>query len=252
MAAQTFFLLKKTPVLSNQYPFFIGLLTIFGYHFLSKNRFKKGVGWLAGLAAALLFFNNNWPVGRLPIGLIALSASYYFPAVRRLFPPFRRTDLGGNTPLRASTFGKPISIALVWAVVTVAPLFIFFEKNASSPALFLMLAERFFFIAALAIAYDLVDEVPDRAAGLATIPVRFGADFSKKLVIFLLFLALIVVVGEIIFGLYSIKIGAAISFSLFIAAFFVRAVPNNWPTADQKMLIDAAMILQFLGVWASL
>ena len=135
--------------------------------------------------------------------------------------------------------------------MTVFPLFFFFEMEGRALPLILMSVARFCFIGALALAYDLIDEKIDSGAGLPTIPVRHGADFTKKTIVGLCFTGLLAVGGLVAIGFYTLKIGAGIAVSFIAAAFLGQYLPLGWRNDDAKMLIDSMMVLQFLLVLLS-
>ncbi|MBX9853751.1 MAG: hypothetical protein K2X86_18560 [Cytophagaceae bacterium] len=90
---------------------------------------------------------------------------------------FNKIDL--NFSLRKVPLTKIFLLAYVWASVTAYfPCMILGETDFSSFSLFL---ERFFFILALAIPFDIRDYRSDKENKLLTIPTIFGVQWSKTL-----------------------------------------------------------------------
>lgn len=229
MTGRTLILLKSE---IDFYPFccFSGLATLVAYHFLNPIFWKKGLALLAGLAAASLFFWKNWPIdGNLAV-LLAVGFGYFFPKNR--------------SSIRRNTFCKPVAIALSWAILTVWlpadlhgdwPKFLFFE--------------RLFFIAALAIGYDLIDFERDLACRLATIPVRFGMKFSGRLIFWLLLAAVACSWNLWQADFYSKNQFLGMAVSLAATGFLLRRLAEKPGFREGKIWVDLMMVGQFLLTW---
>lgn len=227
MSNRTLFLLKNEV---DFYPFcwFSGLATLFAYHFSSPSFWKKRLAWLAGLAAAVLFFWKNWPIDGNLVVLLAVGFSYFFPKNR--------------SSIRRNTLSKPLAIALSWAILTV---WLPAELHGGDWPKFLFF-ERLFFIAVLAVGYDLIDFERDLASGLATIPARFGVKFSGRLIFWLLFAAAACSWNLWQTGFYSKDNLAGMAVSLLATGFLLRQLGEKPGLRGGKIWVDLMMVGQFL------
>jgi 4-hydroxybenzoate polyprenyltransferase len=209
---------------------FIGLATLFGYNFWNHKMILRVLGWATGVGAAVLFFLKKWSFDPSILFVFLLILAYYFPKK--------------NVAARSITFLKPLSIAAVWTICTVwLPEKLIFENPAH---FYSLLYQRFFFVAALAIGFDLVDFSIDSAAGLRTIPVRFGKVFARNLAFIFLFLAFVFAFFNPDFPQKRI---AALFLSLAVSGFLIQALMVEKMPNDAKIWIDSMMILQFFLVW---
>jgi len=122
-----------------------------------------------GVAGLLFFVNVN--VLAVLAALGAVSFAYSLPVLRHFTVGLK--DVG---------LSKVFLIALVWTCVTVLlpPL------EAGAPVLTrdveLLFAERFLFVFAISLPFDIRDRDRDAARGIRTIPVAVGVTRSKQLV----------------------------------------------------------------------
>lgn len=148
--------------------------------------------------------------------------------------------VGSWNGLRSVTFLKSVWLAFIWSLATVwIPLDFSLE-----PAIILLLAERFLFMLAICIIYNLRDMNYDDAGGVKTIPHQIGIPLTKVLCIFLLMLnqALVMIHP------YPFAVNVALSVSIALTVLMVVLAKRNGPWLFYTLLIDGSMILQFLLV----
>lgn len=212
---------------------------VFAYGFTHTNRRVKAGAWLAGLFGGLCFLfplvarpspgSWHWAVC-VPAALWLLYYGLRWP---------------GNAGLRGVPLAKPIVVALAWAWVTVmlpVPPEAWGKVGA-------ILLGRASFIFALALAYDLADMEYDRRQGLTTLAARLGVHQTFRLIFCALLLAALCCFANLYSNIYSKNMALALFNSLVFSAWWLRVLFRrtdwqNW----QKVLIDAAMLLQFLVV----
>lgn len=147
--------------------------------------------------------------------------------------------------LRDLHFLKIFLLAAVWAWITVWLPAAELQADDSRGVL-LMWLERFAFIFALVIPFDIRDLEIDRHTGVKTIPGALGV----KLSIFLAFLLLAAMMAFAALNNYSngVLTGLAISAGIsFLLILFARRVRHDYYFSG---LLDGMMILQFWMVWA--
>ena len=134
-------------------------------------RFLLGALLLACAGVAVLLFFVNAAVLGVLGALGAVSFAYSLPVLRNFTVGLK--DVG---------LSKVFLIALVWTCVTVLlpPL------EAGAPVLtrdvVLLFAERFLFVFAISLPFDIRDRERDATRGIRTIPVAIGVARSKQLV----------------------------------------------------------------------
>ena len=116
-----------------------------------------------------------------PLGIITFFYSYpFFYSKKCLFK------------LREIPYLKIFLIAFVWSASTIFLPAIHDDGKILNSHVLLLLAERFFFIFAIAIQFDIRDMQTDRDAGLKTIPILINRKNSFLLSYFSLFICLII------------------------------------------------------------
>jgi 4-hydroxybenzoate polyprenyltransferase len=94
--------------------------------------------------------------------------------------------------LREIPFIKIFLIALVWSVITIILPILYMEDTNINLNAVMMFAERFLFISAMAIPFDIRDMTADLNAGIKTIPLVFGEKTANRMsnVLMILFILL--------------------------------------------------------------
>lgn len=126
----------------------------------------------SGLVASYCLL-SFYPVEMVAVALMAVTSLLYsLPLLPR---GFRLKQLGVL---------KPIILAFVWTVMTV-----WLPSHQADPVLLsLVLARRFVFMLVLCLAFDVRDQGKDEIQGIRTVPVRWGASFTYRLIDLLLIL----------------------------------------------------------------
>jgi 4-hydroxybenzoate polyprenyltransferase len=188
--------------------------------------------FLAAFAGCILSFSamptvTAWPAA----AAAALTLGYVMPF--RIHGKRIRS-------LRHLPFLKSAVLAVAWTLVTAwLPLLAW---PAVHPQAGWILAERFFFIFALCIAFDIRDVRPDRQGGLKTIPVVFGVRAART--VLLVSLVIFFLCGwqhspSLVEGLLPFLLTAVITAGL--ALFGQRAGQNRY-----SLMMDSTMIVQFV------
>jgi len=116
-----------------------------------------------GLVISLFFIRIEILFVLLPLALLSFLYSIPFPG--NLKKPFQLLGIPGM---------KTLLIALVWTAVTVFLPVIQSGTPVNQASVLLIFAERFTFIFAIAIPFDIRDIKADALAGMKTIPATFG------------------------------------------------------------------------------
>ena len=117
----------------------------------------------AGLVISLFFVRMEILFALVPLALLSFLYSIPFPGDPK--KPFHLLGIPGM---------KTLLIALVWSATTVFLPVIQSGTPVNQASVLLIFAERFTFIFAIAIPFDIRDIKADVLAGMKTIPVAFG------------------------------------------------------------------------------
>lgn len=117
----------------------------------------------AGLVISLFFVRMEILFALVPLALLSFLYSIPFPGDPK--KPFHLLGIPGM---------KTLLIALVWSAATVFLPVIQSGTPVNQASVLLIFAERFTFIFAIAIPFDIRDIKADVLAGMKTIPVTFG------------------------------------------------------------------------------
>ncbi len=204
---------------------------VFGYHCTQPLRWVRRLAWIAGFLGAGCFLGWVMSGGNVFTALVPVLfwLAYY---------GFQRP---GNQGLRSRLLAKPIIVALAWAWVTVLLPISFNDWHSA----IWMLLERSMFVLALALAYDVSDELYDRRFRLTTLAHRLSGNSIFLLINFGLVLAGVFVCLGVISGVYQPGIAVPLLLSLLFSCWWVRFLlkKNAWQSW-QKVLIDGLMLLQ--------
>jgi|ERR1700757_27767 len=132
---------------------------------------------IIGFLGALVFAKTEVVVTLLPIGLITIF--YSLPIFKSKQKLFR---------LREISILKIFLISSVWALSTVLLPVIQSSNNFDTTNVLLMITERFLFVFAITIPFDIRDIESDKNAGLKTIPLLIGEQKATRLAMFSLIL----------------------------------------------------------------
>ncbi len=177
-------------------------------------------GWLV-----LKCTENTWSL---------LTILVLFLIVLLYYLPFKAKSL------RTIPFVKILLISFCWTVATAYLPFILHEGLKSGTEIYFLSLERFLFIFAITIPFDIRDINQDRQNGLITIPGAIG--IKRAMILSAVTLILYILISDYNYGagplLYS-----RIVCSAFVLILLVNIKPT-WPNHYFTGLIDGSMVLQ--------
>ena len=185
------------------------------------------------IAAAVFFFAlppKMWLYLILPV---AISAAYVIP-----------TSKTGKR-LRDLPLVKIFLLASSWSLLTTTIPLLYIDYSKSLPITLIFL-ERFLFIVAITIPFDIRDIEVDAGTGLQTLPHLLGITKSKILAILLLFLSTAIAVLLFTQGVYPLD--AQWSYAIFIPITALLIWGSRAGRSDYYYsgLLDGTMLLLFL------
>jgi len=188
------------------------------------------IGFIAAAVLFSLLSAKTWLYLILPI---AISAAYVIP-----------TNKTGKR-LRDFPLIKVFLLASSWSLLTttVPLLNIGYTDPASASLIFL---ERFLFVIAITIPFDIRDMEVDAGTGLRTLPHLLGVPRSKILAILLLFFSAII--GIILFaqGVYPADMQPLYSIFIVITSLLIWGSRTGRSDYYYSGLLDGTMILLYL------
>ncbi len=167
--------------------------------------------------------------------LIALLTIFYsLPVGNRSKKLFR---------LREIPYLKLFVIAFVWSTTTILLPVIHARQEVDNVEVLLMLVERFLFILAITIPFDIRDLDVDQSVGFRTIPIRIGERKSLLLSYFLLLIFISISVGH-----YLLFAKVLTASALFISGLITTYVLSSAKLRESKWyyygILDGMMIVQ--------
>jgi len=132
-----------------------------------------------GLIISLFYIRKEILFVLAPMAVLSFFYSIRFPGQQK--NAFRLFRIPGI---------KTFLIALVWSSATVVIPFLQSGYSSGFTPVMLIFSERFTFIFAIAIPFDIRDMKPDEQAGIRTIPVTFGEKRSMQVSNFAMFISL--------------------------------------------------------------
>lgn len=145
---------------------------------------------------------------------------------------------------------KIFLITSIWSVSTIILPVIQAGNEILTSRVILLFAERFLFIFAIAIQFDIRDMQADRRAGLKTIPLLIGQDKA----IFLSFLTLAAILFFSVlhypnqndwFILWALCISTAITYLFLTLHFFRNRTRYYYQVFDGAVLLQGLLVLGF-------
>lgn len=202
-------------------------------------RFRKHIliyALLAGIAALWFYLQLPRSLQIQALWPCLLAAGYVLPI------------LFGGKRLRDLSYVKIFLIALVWVWLTVYLPAAEHHLRFNIPMYFMCL-ERFFFVFAITLPFDIRDLKIDAYTKVKTLPSRLGLKPTIVLAGVLLLFSMFFVLVNMRLGVYRPLVTGAIGLSLFVSFGLIyysgRAKSDYYFTG----LLDGAMPLQFLLVW---
>ncbi len=156
--------------------------------------------------------------------------------------------LKGKKRLRDLNYVKIGLISVVWAWVTVVLPVFYYHLDFTTPIIYMILAEALF-IFAITLPFDIRDLDIDKSQNVATIPLTYGLEFTKKLG----YISLILL-GGLYFLLFRVglfQLNQFLGMILFIGfiAYLIQASHKNRHDYFFSFLVDGTMILGFWVVY---
>ena len=191
-------------------------------------------GALAGLVICAFFVKTNVFIALVPLAML----SFFYSLATRY-------NLKGTTWLLRVPGTRTFILALVWAAATVLIPAIQANIHFKPGLLWLVFAQRFTFIVAIAIPFDMRDMEADAGAGIRSIPATIGA---KKALLFcnaaVMLSAIPALFQYLCFGV--IFIFPATLVSMFMILFFVNSSKIRRLPFYYHGILDGSIILYAL------
>ena len=194
---------------------------------------------IIGFSIAIFYAKREVLITLAPIALITLF--YSLPVFKRNTRLFRLREISGL---------KIFLIAVVWSAVTILLPIIESGKNFNNGHIFLIFIERFLFIFAITIPFDIRDMESDSKAGLKTIPLIIGE--TKAIYVSNILLALFLILSIVHYSalnLYFILI--AIFLSGIISIVFINSKRLKKFNYYHYIILDGTLLIQGILVCLS-
>jgi 4-hydroxybenzoate polyprenyltransferase len=194
-----------------------------------------GIG-IVGCGVSVLFSAMEVRVILLPLCILTLA--YFMPLLK-------------SVRLRDLPWMKTFLIAMVWTIVTVMLPAVRGDVSLLSPGFLMLSAERFLFVFAITIPFDIRDIHDDSSKGVISIAVSFGAKKSKLLALCcLLLFAVLVHLHAWLLGLSPVGFTLPMVISAVSTAFLVYKTSGRRSEYFYLLWLDGTMIAQFLLLMA--
>jgi 4-hydroxybenzoate polyprenyltransferase len=145
--------------------------------------------------------------------------------------------------IRDIYFIKNVWIAGIWACMVVALPAFALGRDWWATDTVLML-EKFFFVFALTIPFDIRDMSIDTQSGIKTIPLSMGVEKAKRVAYIALCWSFLMAFVLFYFQNYSLETVLKMGISLLFTAFFIKKMTTNQDDYFYYLGIDGLMILQ--------
>lgn len=187
---------------------------------------------ILGFLVSILLAKEKVLIALAPIGLLTIF--YSLPFFKKLKYVFR---------LREIPFLKIFLISFVWSIVTILLPIIQSNNNYDNKHILLMLIERFIFVFAITIPFDIRDISDDRASGLKTIPILIGQ--KKSIVVANISLLLFTTICLVHYPMYKLTfILPGLILSALSTLFFLNNKMLRSLYYYHYGILDGTMILQ--------
>jgi len=192
-----------------------------------------------GLIYVLFLAKKTVLIALAPFALITLL--YSLPVYKRKEKIYR---------IREIPFLKIFIIAFIWSVITIFLPIIYNHSIFNRLHVTIMFAERFIFVFAIAIPFDIRDMSTDLKAGIKTIPLLFGEKKAKNIsniliIIFLILTATHYISFNMIFLLPAFLISGIITLIIINHKKFQK---STW---YYYAILDGTLLIQGLLAWVS-
>lgn len=174
----------------------------------------------------------------IPLSIVTLFYSF----------PFLKYNSNLIFKLREIPYLKIFIISLIWSIVTVVIPVIRAETHIEASKIMLIMIERFLFIFAITIPFDIRDIETDKKAGMRTIPILFNE--RKSITISNLVIGVFLIITTIHFIEYKIL---SLFIALVISGLSTLYILNSIKIKKNKYyhfgILDGTMILQFILIY---
>jgi len=192
---------------------------------------------IAGLISVIFMAKKEVVIALAPIAAITLF--YSIPVFGNKNHIFRLRDI---------PYLKIFLIAFVWSSSTILLPMIQVNERFLNAHVIAMLVERFFFVFAIAIPFDIRDMEADKKTGLKTFPMLLNEDRSFLISNVSLFLFFLISTFHYLkhnerFIILALGVSAASTF-LFLNGKKIRSLPNY-----HYGILDGTLLLQGILVW---
>jgi 4-hydroxybenzoate polyprenyltransferase len=210
----------------------------------SHLQFIKHITFMAGaclIPLGLFFLSFETQLLMLFIGIIAVAYNYPFFQINQQ-----------NIALRNIPGIKLFLIAFVWSVSgVILPIICLQNSLGITVALtdvFFLFTQRFLFICAITIPFDIRDLFQDKYYQLKTIPVIWG----KKKALFFCRLLLVAYLISLVFFKQEIEVEiVALAITILVTAGLISKSSFQKNEYYYLLFLDGTMILQLVVLWAS-
>ncbi|MCX6148649.1 MAG: UbiA family prenyltransferase [Candidatus Kapabacteria bacterium] len=174
----------------------------------------------------------------IPLSIVTLFYSF----------PFLKYNSNLIFKLREIPYLKIFIISLIWSIVTVVIPVIRAETHIEASKIMLIMIERFLFIFAITIPFDIRDIETDKKAGMRTIPILLNE--KKSITISNLVIGVFLIITTIHFIEYKIL---SLFIALVISGLSTLYILNSTKIKQLKYyhfgILDGTMILQFILIY---
>lgn len=205
----------------------------------SKKIYLLVIIWIVSFIVTIFHTKHEVLLALVPLGIVTVF--YSVPVIGNKYSLFR---------LRQIPYLKIFLIAFVWSASTILIPVIHSEENIFKSPVYMLFAERFFFIFAISIPFDIRDLNTDRESGIKTIPMLV----NKNKILILSFLSLAICLF-ISFIHYQVQNNWFIIIALFISLittsillkskFFRNLGRNYYHLLDGTMILQGMLVLVF-------
>ncbi len=193
----------------------------------------------AGLVVVLFFVRIEILLLLIPLAFFSFLYSFPFPGREKHH--FRVQKITGM---------KTMLIAGVWSGVTVLVPVFFGEQSFHFQQVALLFAERFTFIFAIALPFDIRDIKSDSISYLKTIPIVFGENMTLKTTNVFMLISLSIASFHYSYS-YMLFILPAYIFSIVISVFFINSKTLKSLPLYYYGILDGSIFLHGVMIFGS-
>jgi 4-hydroxybenzoate polyprenyltransferase len=233
-----------------EYNFHKFIAVILYKHALHQHKFK----WIAdnlklfyfivfssvtGFAIAAFYAKITVLITLLPLGFLTLL--YSFPVYKKGIQLFR---------LREVPFAKIFIISFVWSATSIILPFIQAELKIGYESILLLITERFLFVFAITVPFDIRDMDSDMRAGLKTLPIVLGKGtamhFSNiALILFMIICSVHYIISAQFFLVFAMNISALVTLIVLNSKKLNTKEHYHYGWLDGMMSLQGLLVIVF-------